>query len=662
MSTAIRTASASLNSFGGVRPSTAPSSTARRCRTLFPDDPLPRRPAALPNCSRHEQRRLRHPGPRSPARGAILTMGITVQFVLSPGDSASVTSVFNIIPVPEPSTAVCSGCGLAIGLDGQRASPLAQPPTSRRTTPTNGFHPLYLILLLPILAASGTDLIAPIHASAILLSAVAVLTGLLIFRLTQQLAGPIAALIALAVWAVSPYFTVLGINGLETGLAMLFAVAALCAHLEWVRLAGALLPRSARGGARRRLRAGGAGPDRPAAAAGRDRARLAAGRRQARATAPRARPDRDHGRGGARGVATVGSLQPRREPAPGFRRAVPPPARSRWPMAGWICRRSGRPSGFGRLARARSSIPTAFRRRTTRMRPRSSSSYSYWSIRCWRRCGSIFHTTSGPGSTATRRTPRSSVRRGSARRSRRSCWPGRSRGFGGPPRLARGSGHRWAGGGLSAADLPLLHFLLSGSLVLLALPDPGGPRHAAVRHLRAARNPAAPLAPGRRGSGGRSRRYPAAARGADRDHAGLHPRGCPLVRGRVGWIPSEAGKPSKSRIAASATLGAFQAGIFSWFGERDVVNLDGKMNPAAARALADHELAAYIASRKIDYVLDWPWMLRTLCTRHLRPGEPGLPRDRPRAAGRLRFRALRGRASGPRAVVGRGSRRARAIS
>jgi PEP-CTERM motif len=52
---------------------------------------------------------------RIPGPGALLSMGITVQFELSPGDSASVTSVFNIIPVPEPSTAVIFGLGL-VGL------------------------------------------------------------------------------------------------------------------------------------------------------------------------------------------------------------------------------------------------------------------------------------------------------------------------------------------------------------------------------------------------------------------------------------------------------------------------------------------------------------------------------------------------------------------
>ena len=96
----------------------------------------------------------------------------------------------------------------------------------------------------------------------------------------------------------------------------------------------------------------------------------------------------------------------------------------------------------------------------------------------------------------------------------------------------------------------------------------------------------------------------------------------------VRWSGAESGgflrswQTLESRIPASATLGAFQAGTFSWFGERDVVNLDGKVNPDAARALSKQELAEYIERRKIDYVLDWPWILRSLCTRHLRPGSP----------------------------------------
>jgi hypothetical protein len=53
---------------------------------------------------------------RIPGPGASLTMGITVQFELSPGDSASVTSTFNIIrcPNPRPRSARTRPAGLAI--------------------------------------------------------------------------------------------------------------------------------------------------------------------------------------------------------------------------------------------------------------------------------------------------------------------------------------------------------------------------------------------------------------------------------------------------------------------------------------------------------------------------------------------------------------------
>ena len=97
---------------------------------------------------------------------------------------------------------------------------------------------------------------------------------------------------------------------------------------------------------------------------------------------------------------------------------------------------------------------------------------------------------------------------------------------------------------------------------------------------------------------------------------------------RVRWSDAEPGgflrgwQTLEGRIDPAATLGAFQAGVFSWFGQRDVVNLDGKMNPDAARALADRKLAEYIESRRVDYVLDWPWILHSLCTRHARPGSP----------------------------------------
>jgi hypothetical protein len=55
------------------------------------------------------------PIPSFPGPAVNSTIGIRLQFTLTPGDSASFTSVFVAEPVPEPSTLALAGCG-AIGL------------------------------------------------------------------------------------------------------------------------------------------------------------------------------------------------------------------------------------------------------------------------------------------------------------------------------------------------------------------------------------------------------------------------------------------------------------------------------------------------------------------------------------------------------------------
>ncbi len=52
-------------------------------------------------------------------------------------------------------------------------------------------------------------------------------------------------------------------------------------------------------------------------------------------------------------------------------------------------------------------------------------------------------------------------------------------------------------------------------------------------------------------------------------------------------------------------IGSFNAGIFGYFSGRRVVNLDGVINEDAYRALAAHRLADYVDEARLDWVIDW---------------------------------------------------------
>lgn len=54
------------------------------------------------------------PIPSQPGPAALTDIGIRLKFSLSPGDSASFTSNFVVIPIPEPSVAVMLGLGLGL--------------------------------------------------------------------------------------------------------------------------------------------------------------------------------------------------------------------------------------------------------------------------------------------------------------------------------------------------------------------------------------------------------------------------------------------------------------------------------------------------------------------------------------------------------------------
>ena len=96
---------------------------------------------------------------------------------------------------------------------------------------TSGFQPLYQLLLLPIVAVSGDGPLIAVRGSLLMLAAWAVATGALAFSLGRALGGSVAGLTALGLFAFSPYFIVFGANGQETGLAMFFALGVARAHV-----------------------------------------------------------------------------------------------------------------------------------------------------------------------------------------------------------------------------------------------------------------------------------------------------------------------------------------------------------------------------------------------------------------------------------------------
>jgi hypothetical protein len=73
-------------------------------------------------------------------------------------------------------------------------------------------------------------------------------------------------------------------------------------------------------------------------------------------------------------------------------------------------------------------------------------------------------------------------------------------------------------------------------------------------------------------------------------------------------------------IPHGARVGAFQAGVYGWFGGRPIVNLDGKVNSDAQQALARGRLYEYIASSDVEYLLDWQAVVHALFARHVPDG------------------------------------------
>ncbi len=91
--------------------------------------------------------------------------------------------------------------------------------------PTNGYHPLWMLICIPIFALVRFDLILPLRLLLLVMSGLSVATGILLYRLVGRIFTPAIGAIAALFWVFShDVLVILYQNGLESGIAALFVV------------------------------------------------------------------------------------------------------------------------------------------------------------------------------------------------------------------------------------------------------------------------------------------------------------------------------------------------------------------------------------------------------------------------------------------------------
>ena len=89
--------------------------------------------------------------------------------------------------------------------------------------PTNGFHPLYVLFLVPVfklLYPYGVNL--PIYASLVILTLFSVGTSIFLYLIVSKLLNKEAGLLAVFIWLFNPYILFVSLMGLETPIQIFF--------------------------------------------------------------------------------------------------------------------------------------------------------------------------------------------------------------------------------------------------------------------------------------------------------------------------------------------------------------------------------------------------------------------------------------------------------
>jgi hypothetical protein len=91
--------------------------------------------------------------------------------------------------------------------------------------PTNGYHPLWMLICIPIFALARFDLILPLRILLLVMSALSVATGILLYRLIGKVFARFVGALAALYWVFNArVLDVVYKQGLETGIAAFFIV------------------------------------------------------------------------------------------------------------------------------------------------------------------------------------------------------------------------------------------------------------------------------------------------------------------------------------------------------------------------------------------------------------------------------------------------------
>lgn len=112
---------------------------------------------------------------------------------------------------------------------------LGDPPSIDGIHPTNGYHPLWMLLLVPLYALMPSgSLVAPVRVAMVLGALFDTISGALLWRICRRVGlGVGASAVALATFSVNPHQVINATCGLETSLALCLALLVVTIHLEF---------------------------------------------------------------------------------------------------------------------------------------------------------------------------------------------------------------------------------------------------------------------------------------------------------------------------------------------------------------------------------------------------------------------------------------------